>query len=101
MRPKFGDGKLERNARPRRRLLEDHPDRAAGKDVRWTTVGFHLHCPVEQRVQFVCRQRFDGKEIALHIELSPSRSATRSRSAAGSSGFAKTFSTPSTSSKDS
>src|SRR5439155_6706194 len=95
------DAYFERHPRPRRWLLEDHPDRAAGKDVGRPAVRFHLRGAVEQRAQLFGGQRLDREEVALHDEASPNSSATRSSKAVGSRGFANTLSFPSRSSNDS
>ena len=61
------DPDLERHARPRRRLLEDHPECPAGEElVRLSPLpgGFQLVCEVEHRLQLLGGPASDSREVA-------------------------------------
>ena len=67
----LGDPDLEGDARPRRRLVEDQPDRAAREDAELgssRTLGLELVREVEQRLELGTRPRGDaGEAPALQV----------------------------------
>src|SRR5436305_7992117 len=72
----LGDAGLERNSRPRRRLLEDQPDRAIREDgggPAGGAVGLELVREVEDLLELVSRPAAKRSEIAAFQALRHSR----------------------------